>query len=201
MFNPYTFDYRQYIKEYHNIDINESPVKIPSRVLSRDYIDNTYAGLQVEKIAKFIREYSYLNEKLRLYKNIEDGVETYYLLTLDQPILALEHSFVNITSPIKAIENKDLWHFKQYKGLMSYWFDNDIIPTYPAIISDAAQTQMGFNFWKYLYKEYVSGKKSHVIYVIDYKMGDKININNIDEMEEYYANTQYNSRFVLERIK
>jgi len=195
-FDPYNFDFKSYITEMYNLV--EMPLRLPHNTPFRmdDYVTNNYEGLQIEKHGNFLGNW----ENYRLFTEKENNIETYYLLDKNQPHICACHSFERITSPIKGIENKELWNGKYNKGLVRYWFNKEIIPKEAIIISDKIQSDMGFNFWTSLFNDYVKTNDSHSMLVIDYNNGNVIkNITNKDEMKEFYSDNKFNFRFILKR--
>lgn len=199
-FDPYTFDYKNYMKETYNL--TEIPNKLPPLTLSVDYTDNTYQGMQVEKNGELIGRFKFGNENLRIFKETTDGKIWISLLSSDSPLIAAEHVYQRVDKPISGIVNLHIWHYKYYKGLMWKWFREMVIPQEYIIISDKNQTELGFKFWKNLLDEYVIEQKTHGMYVIDFKSGKKVkNIIDKKEMDLYYQQQNTSQfRFVLEKL-
>jgi hypothetical protein len=200
-FDPYNFDYKSYVKETY--DLNEMPNKWQHDKFNLDDpILNSSEAVWVEReVKKFTIVSLGQSTKYRLFHKIEGKEETYYLMTVDKPFIHAEYAFIRIKSPIKGIENKYLWNFKWDKGLIRNFFNEFIVIKEPVVISDEIQTERGFNFWKWLYVDYVKNKKSHMMYVLDMKTGNKGKLDSADSMERYYTETKSgNLRFVLQKI-
>ena len=200
-FDPYNFDYKTYIKERYNL--NEMPNKWQHDEFTLDDpILNSNESTWVEKeVKKFVEISLGKSTKYRLFHKIEGNEETYYLMAMDKPFIHAEYSFVRVNFPIEGIENKCLWNFKWDKGLMRNFFGGFVAVKEPVIISDESQTEKGFNFWKWLYEEYVKNKKSHVMYVLNMKTGSKEKLDSVDSMGHYFTETKSgNLRFVLHKI-
>ena len=203
-FDPYNFDYKTYIKEVYNL--NEMPNRWSRSEFTLDdpYL-NSNEAVWVEKTAKLIGEFSVPNSsfKFRLYLYVDGDENTYYLLNNKKPFIHAEYSFRRIHDSFnKGIENTYLWNFKWDKGLIRMFFDHYIIEREPRIISDETQTDKGFNFWKYLFKEYAVRRKSHKMSVYDINNGvDVKQLKSENEMDDFFRDTQMaNYRFVLEKL-
>jgi hypothetical protein len=194
-FDPYQYDYKSYFKEYYNL--NEMPEKLPSTDFSmNDYEKNAYAAMRIEQNAKLLKNW----EEYRLFYEFEDDTHFYSLLSKDSSYICMEHSFVRITSPIKGIENTHIWNSKYNKGLISYWFNKEIIPNESIIISDKIQSDAGYKFWQGLFSEYVTAN-SHKMYIIDMKTGNIVkNITSVNDMDEFRGNGQFQMRYVLSKL-
>lgn len=199
-FDPRSFDYKTYMRETYGL--NEMPVRLPQMSLDVDSIDNSYFAKEVEEKYKPTGTFRHGNENLRVYTYDEDNKSWVALLSEDKPILAMEYVFQRISDPIKGIVNLNIWNFKLYHGLFWIWFQKEIIPNEPTIISDKAQTDKGFNFWKRLFKEYVKNSHTHKMYVMDIKTKKQISdISTEEEMDKYFQPQQmYNVRFVLQKL-
>lgn len=199
-FDPYTFDWKSYVKETY--DLNEMPSKLSHMNLDVDAIDNSYYAKEVEQKYKQTGTFKHGNENLRVFEYDEGGRHWTSLLSENKPLLAMEHTYTRINNPIKGMVNLHIWHFKWYHALISRWFDERIIPNEPVIISDKAQTEKGFNFWKRMFQEYGDNKKTHKMYVIDFKTGQAIkDLKSVEEMEKYYQSQDAgNLRFILQKL-
>jgi len=200
-FNPYTFDYKTYIKETYGL--NEMPTRLsPLSDIETDYIDNSFDAMKVEKRGKLIGRLQHGNENLRVYQEVEGNKVWISILSENIPIIAAGHVYQRIETPIKGIINLGIHRFKLYRHVIWRWFEERVIPNEPTIISDKAQTDKGFNFWKQLFDEYVKEKKTHKMSVIDFRDGSIIKeIVDKKEMDGYFqAQSTGNFRFVLQRI-
>ena len=122
-------------------------------------------------------------------------------MDVNQPIVAIIHEFKRITMPIKGIENLHLFNYKNYRSLIYYWFEREIIPKELIIMSDKVQTKDGYKFWQNIFDQYVIKNKTHKMFVIDYISGKNVgDIINKDNMNNYYGNDTYRFRFVLEKL-
>lgn len=201
-FDPYNFNYKKYVFDTYNL--TESPNRIDNmKMRGDDHILNSEDSVWVEKNTTYIGVWNVNNSnlKFRLFYHEEGTIGTYYLLDEDKPFIRAEYSFEQITSPIKGIENKHIWNFKWDKGLIRMFFDGYILDKYPTIISDQSLTDMGYNFWKYLYNEYVKSNNTHKMFILDMISGKTNDIPSEIEMNKYYSH--YNSgrlRFVLQEI-
>ena len=158
--------------------------------------------MRIEKNAKQLDDYKLSSFTYRLFIKSDGDDTTYYLLDKNKPFITMEYSFTRISNPIKGIENKYLWNFKWDKGLARIFFDDYILKQEPIIISDEVQTEKGFNFWKYLFREYVKDKKTHLMRVIDINHGIFISsIKNENQMDEFFTESKSGKfRFVLQKL-
>ena len=150
-FDPYNFDYKEYILETYNL------MELPNKYYRGNYqcddvILNARDAVWVEKNGTELENYKIGSFTYRLFSKIEGNDITYYLMERDKPFIVMEYSFTRITSPIKGIENKHIWNFKGDNGLARNFFEDYILKRESVIISDENQTEKGFNFWKYLFK-------------------------------------------------
>lgn len=203
MFDPYNFDYTAYMLETYNL--TEMPNKmVRIKVRAEDHILNSEDSIWVEKIAEYLGKWTIKNASMtwRLFLHKEGNIWTYYLLDEDTPFICGEYSFERVVGPLKGIENKHIWNFKWDRGLIRLFIDYYILEREPVIISDKLQTESGFNFWKYLFREHVKYNKSHKMYVMDINNGEVIlSIADENQMDQYYTETNSGKfRFVLERI-
>jgi hypothetical protein len=200
-FDPYNFDYKSYVKETY--DLNEMPNKYHrGEYQNDDPILNSQDAIWVEKNGKNIGNYKMGSFNHRFFVHVDGNDTTYYLLSENKPFIIMEYSFTRITSPIKGIENKHLWNFKGDKGTARMFFDEYILKQEPIIVSDKSQTEKGFNFWKYLWREHVTDKKTHTMYVVNINDGKIVgSIENEQQMNDFYTTTKSgNLRFVLQKI-
>lgn len=200
-FNPYTFDYKSYIKEMYNL--NEMPNRLKHiNFPNDDTILNHMEGVRIEDSCRFLENFKVGSNTYRLYFEKYDQNECYYLLIKDEPFLVMEYAYHPIQHPINGIENKVIWNHIWHKGMFRYFFDCYIIPIKPIIITDYVMTDRGYIFWQYLLKEYVNNKKTHKLYVIDLKTGGYIiNVNDVKIMNDYFSDKDVgNYRFVMEKL-
>jgi hypothetical protein len=199
-FNPYTFDYKSYMKEIYGL--NEMPIRLPQMSLDVDAIDNSYFAKEIEEKYDPSGTFHHGSENLRVYKYSEENKLWISLLSESKPILAMEYVYQRISTPINGIINLNIWNFKLYHGLFWDWFKKEIIPNESTIISDKEQTDRRFNFWKRLFQEYVKNSHTHKMYVIDFTTGKQVvDISKEDEMDKYFQSQQtYNLRFVLQKL-
>lgn len=197
-FDPYNFDYKSYITEMYNL--TEMPARLPHNTSFQmdDYATNSYEGVRIEKNDKFVK--MFYRDFYRVFHNEENGIDTFYLLNKEQPYICAEHSFKQIITPIKGMENLHVWNSRYHRGLIRLWFKDEIIPKENVIISDKIQSDSGFNFWISLFDDYVSSNKSHDMLIIDYKEGNIIkNITKKEEMKDFYGDNKFNHRFMLKK--
>jgi hypothetical protein len=167
-----------------------------------DVILNARDAVWVEKNGTELENYKIGSFTYRLFSKIEGNDITYYLMERDKPFIVMEYSFTRITSPIKGIENKHIWNFKGDNGLARNFFEDYILKRESVIISDENQTEKGFNFWKYLFREQVKDRKTHYMYILDINTGKEIITSNAEtQMDDYYTDTRSGKfRFVLQKI-
>lgn len=200
-FDPYTFDYKTYVKKTYGL--SEMPIRLsPVSDTEIDFIDNSYDAMQVEKKGKLIDRLKHGNENLRVFEEKEGNRVWISILSEDKPLIVAEHVYQRISTPIKGIVNLGILRFKTYRMVIWRWFDERIIPNESVIVSDKAQTEKGFNFWKRMYQEYVDNQHTHEMYVIDFDTGEKVKtLQSVDELGEFYQSQNTSKfRFVLQKL-
>ena len=200
-FDPYNFDYKTYIKEAYNLDEMPNRWNRSEFTLDDPYL-NSNEAVWVEENGKQIGTFSIPNSKtkFRLFLHTNEDENIYSLLNDKKPFIHGQYAFKRIDA--HTIENSYLWNFKWDKGLIRMFFDQHILKQEKTVLSDETQTDKGFNFWKYLFREYVDRKKSHKMSVMDLKKGKYVkNIQKESDLDGFFKDTRAdNYRFVLEKL-
>ena len=145
---------------------------------------NEKLALEIEKSGKLIDTFSHsIAGEIKIYLIINGEEYNIYLILKDKPFIAGQYSYIKHDT---GIENKFIWNFSWFQGLIREFLDKFIIPREPLIFSDQAQSKRGFKFWKTIFEEYVVKKKSHKMLAVN--MNDKIQytIASEDDMDKYY---------------
>jgi hypothetical protein len=200
LFNPYTFDYKSYLKEMYGL-VGEMPSQLPDGKFALDnFFANNQEGVRIEKEAEFVSDIALHSFKFRVFKEVDSQTVIYSLLEEDTPTIAVQYSYEQVNKPIKGIENRHAWNSIRMRGMFREFFDKFIIPHHSVILSDQALTRKGLNLWKQLFDRYVVENKTHKMVVIDAKTGSIIStLQAAENMIQYWESDKFNLRFVLIR--
>lgn len=165
--------------------MNEWPMRFePGDSGLDDSKKNEKLALEVEKTGKLLDTFSYSSAgEINIYLIIDGEEYNIYLILKNKPFIAGQYTYIKHA---KCIENKFIWNFSWFQGLIREFFRAYIIPRERMIFSDEAQSRRGFKFWKSLFEEYVEKKKTHKMMAVN--MSDKIQytITSEDDMDKYY---------------
>jgi hypothetical protein len=195
VFDPYKFDYKQYILETYNL------TESPARITDVDYTKNdarlnATAATKVIGRSKLIGEYTYGSFTFDLYYEYEDDTAFYDLLDKRHPFIYLHHEIEDIKlDGLIGGMSVDIWKWKTMDGLAHHWMFDYVLPKYEFIMSDVVHTSKGERFWKYLIKEALSKKLKCA--VANRKNNDIVPFDNIDKFESYYTDDIKDYQFII----
>jgi len=149
-----------------------------------DLKSNETKALEVRKTGKLLDTTSLSTVgKVEIYLIIKNNDYNIYIVMKNKPFIAGQYTYIKHPT---CIENKYIWNFSWFQGLIREFFRNYIIPRERMILSDQTQSRRGFKFWKSLFEEYVEKKKTHKMMAVN--VDDKIqhNITSEADMDKYY---------------
>jgi hypothetical protein len=180
--------------------MNEWPMRFePGDAGLDDPKKNEKLALEIEKTGKLLDTFNHsIAGEIKIYLIIDGEEYNIYLILKSKPFIAGQYSYIKHD---KGIENKFIWNFSWFQGLIREFFDKFIIPREPLIFSDQAQSNRGFKFWKTIFEEYVIKKKSHKMLVVNMGKKVKYDIDTVEDMDKYYdKKNSANFQFVLMKL-
>ena len=196
VFDPYTFDYKTYVKSAYDLD--ESPSRYRDLDIEEDdAILNSKSAVEVEKKDKFIENYKWESFTFRLFKIKQDDITFINLLDMKFPFIYMRHSFREIKiNKLNGIENSNIWSWRTMRGLARHWIFDKILKDYDFVLSDKVHTPKGEIFWKKLIGNAIDKRlKCNVFNPQTNKV--EFDVNSEKELEKYYGVDKAGYRFII----
>ena len=195
IFDPYKFDYKQYMLEHYNL--TESPARIRDVEYTRNNaLLNSASAVQVIEQSTLMGDYQYGSFTFDIYK-LEEGDDIFYnLLEKKHPFIYLNHDIEKTElNVMNGVISRDVWNWKSTPGLARLWMFDYILPKHDFIMSDIVHTSKGERFWNSLLKEALS--KNLMCGVINMKFKKIIPIDDVDNFEQWYDENKKDYQVII----